>query len=194
MNAPRFDPQMVLLVVDLQNDFADPRGSLYVRGSERLVPVINDLVNEARRRGALVVYTQDWHPAVTPHFREFGGKWPAHCVAGTWGAAFVDGLRIEGPVLRKGTGEEDGYSAFSVQDLRTRGVRETPLYRMLHDRGILHVVVVGVAEEVCVRETALDARRLGFPTTVVSAAVQPIDAAAEPRVHEELEAAGVEWT
>ena len=79
-------PKAALIVVDVQNDFADPKGSLYVKGGEMVVPVINEQVEAARAAGALVVYTRDWHPTSTPHFQKDGGIWPVHCVKETWGA------------------------------------------------------------------------------------------------------------
>ena len=82
----RFDAATALIVVDLQNDFADPGGSLSVSGGEAIIPAVNAAVRDAADAGALVVATQDWHPETTPHFAKDGGIWPVHCVAGTWGA------------------------------------------------------------------------------------------------------------
>ncbi len=75
-----------LLVVDLQNDFADPAGSLAVRGGEAVVARANDHVQRAVAAGELVAYSQDWHPPHTPHFAHDGGVWPVHCVIDSWGA------------------------------------------------------------------------------------------------------------
>ena len=94
-----FDGRTALLVVDVQNDFAHPSGSLYIEGAEKLVGSINALVGQAVAGGAFVVYTQDYHPRVTPHFREHGGRWPKHCIQGTWGAELLAGLEIGGPIL-----------------------------------------------------------------------------------------------
>ena len=58
----RFDGETALIVVDVQNDFADPNGSLYVREGEAVVPLANGQIVEAEEAGALIVYTQDWHP------------------------------------------------------------------------------------------------------------------------------------
>ena len=96
-------------MVDVQNDFADPAGSLYVRGGEEIVPPVNAQIDEALAAGALVAYTQDWHPPTTHHFQKDGGIWPVHCVAGTWGAELHPDLRVEGPIVKKGSGGEDGY-------------------------------------------------------------------------------------
>src|SRR5881398_3476495 len=96
-----FDPHTALVVADVQNDFADPGGSLYVDGGETTIPAINALIDNALRAGAFVAYTQDWHPEHTPHFATEGGIWPVHCVHDTWGAAFHPDLRVKGEVVRK---------------------------------------------------------------------------------------------
>ena len=111
-----YDSTTALLVVDLQNDFADPAGGLYVKGGEEVVRPVGVEVGAAQNAGAAVVYTQDWHPATTPHFEKDGGVWPVHCVHDTWGAELHPDLLVQGPVVRKGTSGEDGYSAFSVRD------------------------------------------------------------------------------
>jgi Isochorismatase family len=125
--AGRYDPSTALIVVDLQNDFADPAGSLYVREGEMVVPVANTQIGVALEAGALVVYTQDWHPPSTPHFEKDGGLWPVHCVQDSWGAAFHPDLRVEGDVVRKGSRGEDGYSAFSVRDAQSGATAPTML-------------------------------------------------------------------
>jgi nicotinamidase/pyrazinamidase len=68
-----YDRSTALVVVDVQNDFADPKGSLYVGEGERVVPLVNREIQRARVAGALVACTQDWHPAQTPHFQSGGG-------------------------------------------------------------------------------------------------------------------------
>src|SRR5688572_9387028 len=112
---PTYDARTALLVVDVQNDFADPSGSLYVTGGEQVVREANAEIARARAGGASVVYSQDWHPSITPHFQKDGGIWPVHCVAGTWGAALHPDLVVAGPSIRKGEEGEDAYSAFSVR-------------------------------------------------------------------------------
>jgi nicotinamidase/pyrazinamidase len=161
-----FDPQSALVVVDVQNDFADPGGGLYVAGGEQVVPVVNAQVGAARAAGAPVFYTQDWHPPTTPHFAKDGGVWPVHCVQDTWGAELHPDLRVDGPVVRKGTGGEDGYSGFSVRDPVSGAESATRLGSLLDEAGVRRVVVVGLAGDVCVKATALDARRLGYESVV----------------------------
>jgi len=171
----RYDPETALIVVDVQNDFAHPEGSLYVKGGEEVVPVANREVERALEGGALVVYTQDWHPETTPHFQKDGGVWPVHCVQGTWGATFHPDLEVKGEVIRKGTGGEDGYSGFTVRDPRTGEESPTGLADLLRGRGITKVVVLGLATDYCVKETAIDAARLGFATRVLREGIRAVD-------------------
>ena len=172
-----YGPTDALIVVDVQNDFADPAGALYVRGGEEVVPVVNAEVVDALAAGAAVVYTQDWHPEVTPHFLADGGTWPVHCVGETWGAAFHPGLRVvEGaPVVRKGIDGRDGYSGFSVRDPKSGDVEATRLESLLREHRVERVVVAGLATDYCVVETALDARRLGHPTRVLLDGVRAVE-------------------
>jgi nicotinamidase/pyrazinamidase len=186
-----FDSKTALIVVDVQNDFASPTGSLYVAGGQDVVAPINTLVRSALTHGAFVVYTQDWHPEHTPHFKDDGGRWPKHCVKGSWGAELVRSLEVDGPVVQKGTAGEDGYSGFSVRDPETGTSHTTTLDRMLREREIARVVVVGLAQDVCVKDTALDAQRLGYATEVVASATRPVDADGGRRALTELSQAGV---
>src|SRR5918995_2233925 len=164
-----------LVVVDVQNDFADPDGSLYVRDADSVIDVANAEISAALVAGALVVYTQDWHPPETPHFQSGGGVWPAHCVQHSWGAQLHPNLRVAGEVVRKGQGGEDGYSGFTVRDPVTGEEAATPLEGLLRRRGVGRVVVVGLATDYCVKETALDAVRLGFDTVVLGELVRAVD-------------------
>ena len=170
-----YDARTALIVVDVQNDFADPQGALAVAGGDQVVPVANREIRRASESGALVVYTQDWHPPSTPHFAKDGGIWPVHCVRDTWGAELVADLDVAGPVVRKGTAGEDGYSGFTVRDPRTGSESPTGLGDLLRERGIERVVIMGLATDYCVKETGLDAVRAGFATTVLEDGVRAVD-------------------
>jgi Amidases related to nicotinamidase len=190
-----YDQQTALLVVDVQNDFADPAGGLYVTGGEDVVDPVNVEVAAAQNAGATIVYTQDWHPESTPHFEKDGGIWPVHCVGGTWGAELYPNLIVHGPVVRKGTGGEDGYSGFSVRDPVSGAATATQLQSLIPPE-VQRLVVVGLAGDYCVKETALDGVRLGydvetplFLTRFVN--LMPGD---DERTIEELRAAGVTAT
>lgn len=157
-----YGPDTAVVVVDMQVDFGHPSGSLYVRGGEQLVGPINELTREVVAAGGRTCFTQDWHPEQTPHFIAQGGIWPPHGVAGTPGAELLAELEVNGPVVQKGADGRDGYSGFSVRDPQTLETEATALGDMLRRDGVSRVVVVGLAGDYCVVETAVDAARLGF--------------------------------
>ncbi len=184
-----------LIVVDLQNDFADPAGSLAVDGGEAIIGPVNDEVRRAVATGSLVVATQDWHPSRTPHFVTDGGPWPVHCVAGTWGAALHPSFVLpdDAPRVHKGSNGEDGYSGFTTRDPTSGEERPTELASVLRDAGVRHVRVCGLATDYCVKATALDAVRLGFATTLLVDAIAAVnvDPGDGERAIAEMAAAGV---
>lgn len=190
-----YDPQTALLVVDVQNDFADPAGGLYVKGGEDVVDPVNVEVAAAQNAGATIVYTQDWHPESSPHFEKDGGIWPVHCVGGTWGAELYPNLIVHGPVVRKGTGGEDGYSGFSVRD-PVSGVATATQLQSLIPPEVQRLVVVGLAGDYCIKETALDGVRLGYDVETPLPLTRFVNLAPgdDERTIEELRAAGVTVT
>lgn len=165
-----------LVIIDVQNDFC-PGGALAVPGGDEIVPGINNLMNDFKD----IILTQDWHPAAHSSFASshpgkvpfdmvemaYGPQvlWPDHCVQGSRGAAFHDGLDTTraGLVIRKGMSLEiDSYSAFFENDRATA----TGLDGYLQTRGITALVMVGLATDFCVQFSALDAARLGYAVTV----------------------------
>lgn len=174
-----------LLVVDIQNDFL-PGGALAVPRGDEVVPVANRLMPAF----ALVVGTQDWHPADHLSFaRQHPGKrigetvpldgieqilWPAHCVQGSMGARFASGLRSHWMhrVFRKGTDVRiDSYGGFFDNGHR----KATGLHDYFQACGVDSVVIVGLALDVCVKFTALDAAELGYRTRVVEEGVRGVE-------------------
>jgi nicotinamidase/pyrazinamidase len=170
-----YDAATALIVVDVQNDFADPKGSLYVREGEETPALINREIERATAAGSAILYTQDWHPPRTPHFVTDGGIWPVHCVQETWGAEFHPALSVDGAVVRKGSNGEDGYSGFTMRDPVSEETKPTELHSLLKQRGVRRLVVAGLATDYCVKATALDGRSLGYETTVLSDAVRAVD-------------------
>ena len=191
-----YDERTALIVTDIQNDFADPKGNLYVHGGERAAEAANREIERARAAHATIVYTQDWHPEATPHFAKDGGRWPVHCVHDSWGASFHPDLLVapDSEIVRKGTGGEDGYSGFTVRDPTSGAEEGTRLERLLRDHHVRRVVLLGLATDYCVKDTGLDALAKGFETVVVADAVRAVDL--EPgdgeRAIEELRRAGAE--
>jgi nicotinamidase/pyrazinamidase len=172
---PIYDATTALIVVDVQNDFADPGGSLYVKTGEQVVPLINDEIARVVAAGGRVFYTQDWHPESTPHFEKDGGIWPVHCVMGTWGSELHPGLSVGGPVVRKGSNGEDGYSGFSMRDPVSGTTVPTALGDLLGEAGVTRLVVCGLATDYCVKATVLDGRERGYPVTVLGIAIRAVD-------------------
>ncbi len=186
-----FAPESALIVVDMQNDFAHPDGSLYVEGADAVIAAVNAQIVRALAADSIVVYTRDWHPESTPHFEKDGGIWPVHCVAGTWGAAYHDRVLVAGPEIRKGGNGEDGYSGFSMRDPVSGEEASTGLSEALGDAQ--SVVVTGLALDYCVKETALDARRHSLDVLLplgATAAVNLAEGDGDAALRE-LETAGV---
>lgn len=179
--------QRALILVDIQKDFM-PDGSLPVPDGYAVVPVANEL----QPLFDVVVASKDWHPEGHVSFASaHEGQeqfeqitlpdgltqmmWPDHCIQNTDGAEFVDGLdtsRVQ-KVFHKGIDPSlDSYSAFFDNGHK----RATGLGDWLKERGVDEVYLVGVATDVCVRYTALDAaRELGFDTHVVEEGVRGVD-------------------
>jgi nicotinamidase/pyrazinamidase len=154
-----------LLIIDFQNDFV-PGGALPVPDGDRIASRVSELVDSGRFD--VIVATRDWHPSDHDSFREQGGPWPPHCVQGSPGAELhpsLDRSRIDVVVDAGYRAALEGYSGFE----------ETDLDRVLRDRGVDAVTVVGLATDYCVRHTALDALRAGFRVTVDREGVRGID-------------------
>lgn len=174
-----------LIIVDLQRDFL-PGGALAVEEGDAVIPIINDLMPGAD----FVVATRDWHPPDHVSFAEnHGGRqrgdvieldglkqtlWPAHCIQNTPGAEFpaeLDTGRIE-RVFEKGTDPGvDSYSGFFDNGRR----HATGLHDYLQDRAARTVWLAGLATDVCIRATALDAIDLGYDTYVVEDACRAVN-------------------
>ena len=170
------------MIVDFQNDFT-PGGALAVPQGDEIAEKLNELA--ASDRFDLVVATRDWHPPEHSSFAGQGGPWPPHCVAGTEGAELSPGLdaALVDVVVDKGTDPTtEGYSGFDGTDLAA----------LLRERGIEEITVVGLATDYCVKNTVLDARRLGFEVDVDAAGIRAVDV--EPgdgqRAIDEMTAAG----
>jgi nicotinamidase/pyrazinamidase len=173
----RYDTSTALIVVDMQNDFADPAGSLSVADGAAIVPAVNGEIAMARSARSLIVLTQDWHPETTPHFAKDGGVWPVHCLADSWGAELHPALTVptDAERIRKGVNGEDGYSGFTTRDPTTNETNPTELDIRLRERGVRRVVVVGLATDYCVKATAMDAVGLGYETSVLTDAIAAVD-------------------
>ncbi|MGB9914037.1 MAG: nicotinamidase [Candidatus Bathyarchaeales archaeon] len=157
-----------LMIVDVQNDFCSG-GALPVPEGEQVVPVLNDYIRIFKKANAKIVATRDWHPPNHISFKAQGGPWPPHCVQNTEGARFHPNLKLPNDVsiISKATDPlKEAYSGFDG----------TELADMLNKAGVTRVFVGGLATDYCVKNTALDARKLGFETVLLLDAVRGIDA------------------
>ena len=175
----RYGVTTALMVVDVQNDFAQAR-RLSLRGSggeDTWSKSPTHEVKAARRCWGDGRLHPGLAPGVdTPHFANgTAGIWPVHCVGDTWGAELHPDLLVDGARIRKGTGGEDGYSGFSVRHPVTGDESPTELEGMLRDREVTRVVVVGLATDYCVKETAIDAARARFATTLLADGIRAVN-------------------
>jgi len=171
-----------LMIVDVQRDFL-PGGALAVEGGDEVVPVLNRWLAAARRQGVPVFATRDWHPPDHISFAERDGPWPRHCVQNTPGAEFAPDLNLppETRSLCKGRDvDAEQYSPFDKTDLD-----ET-----LRNEGIQRLWIGGLAQDVCVRQTVLDARNAGFDVHVLAAATRPVNPDDGEKALQEMQAAG----
>ncbi len=138
----------VLLVVDMQNDFCREEGSLFLERSRNIVDNVVKAVEGAKKEGKFVIYTQDWHRKQDTEFK----LWPEHCLEGSWGAEVIDELPEPDYFVKKRR-----YSAFLMTDL--------PL--LLREISAEEITIAGVAADVCVMHTAVDALQHGYTVSVL---------------------------
>jgi len=161
-----------LIVVDVQRDFC-PGGALPASGCERILPAINRYVAVAPELSMPIYASRDWHPAITSHFKAYGGEWPPHCVQGSRGAEFHPGLNLpaSATIISKGDDpERPGYSAFDGHRPDGR-----PLLQDLRAQDIHTLYIAGVATDYCVKRTAIDALQAGLHVIVLTDAIAGID-------------------
>jgi nicotinamidase/pyrazinamidase len=174
-------PRSVLLVVDMQVDFM-PGGALAVTSGDEIIDGVNACMRQFFDAGAIVVLTQDWHPAGHASFASSHAHkqvydpvkgipgigpilWPDHCIQGSPGAMIHDLVDLDRAhlILRKGFNAQiDSYSAFTENDKRT----STGLAGFLKEKGIVNVFICGLAYDYCVYYSAIDAASAGFKTSV----------------------------
>ncbi|CCH60227.1 hypothetical protein TBLA_0C04280 [Henningerozyma blattae CBS 6284] len=185
-----------LLIIDVQNDFLPPNGSLAVPGGTEVISPILGLLKS--QNWDIVVLSRDWHPSDHKSFDIHGGPWPVHCVQGSSGSQFNNELLVglesnntQYQVVSKGTdSQRECYSAFNDET----GEPATPLHSILKEKGVSAVTVVGVALDYCVKHTALDSASLGYTTRVLRDSTRPVNTSSEAveAVVNELETAGVQ--
>jgi nicotinamidase/pyrazinamidase len=163
-----------LLVVDMQNCFL-PGGNLAISGSNRVLQPVNQMIKAFIKRGLPMAFSRDWHPADHISFKEQGGPWPAHGVAGTNDASFSPELNLPagGAVFSKATTKNtEEYSAFLAT-----GENELTLQSWLAKHNVNRVWIAGLATDYCVLNTVLDLRQAGYAVMVLTDAVHAVNVA-----------------
>lgn len=175
-----------LLIIDVQNDFCKG-GALPAKNTKSLIQPLNETISWTINHNTICVLTRDWHPKDHCSFISQGGPWPDHCVKGTAGANFAEGLIIPYSTLvvdiKKDTIKDVmSYSAFG----------STNLAKELYKRKVVEVSVAGIATEYCVKETVLDALRYNFKVSILSDLIRSVDIHPEDslRAIEEMVSAG----
>lgn len=143
-----------LIIVDMQNDFVHPEGKLFSPNAQSIIKPIGTLLENARKVGVKVIYTQDTHFLEDPV--EFP-IWGEHVVKGSWGWQIIDVLK---PLEREIVIEKLRYDAFFG----------TPLDHILRIYNIRHLVIVGTVANICVLHTVSSARLHNYDVIV------PVDA------------------
>lgn len=212
MAANDFKP--ALIIVDFQEDFCPPNGSLAVTNGRDILPTLNKLLDLPF---TLKIATKDWHPADHISFasNHVGKKpfvdfttvinptnadetyetrlWPDHCIQNTKGAELVPELDVKKVhnVVEKGQRKEvEMYSAF-YDPLEKPRVSDSGLAAVLREAGITDVYVVGLAADYCVKATAMDAAKEGFKTYIIEEGTRPVDEDLWKEVQVELASKGV---
>lgn len=172
-----------LILVDVQVDFC-PGGALPIASGDEVVPVLNNLIAAAKDQSIPIYASRCWHPPGHISFVESGGLWPPHCLQDTSGADFHPGLAVPDTtvIVTKGVRlDQDQNSAFD----------QTGLADHLKKRGVQRLWVGGLAEDVCVVATALDARESGFEVVLVQEATRPVSARSGEAARRRMREAGV---
>ncbi|KAB7624094.1 nicotinamidase [Alkalilimnicola sp. S0819] len=180
---PKLQAGDALLLVDVQNDFC-PGGSLPIPGGDAVVPVLNRWIDAARQAGVPIYASRCWHPAEHVSFESREGPWPSHCLQNSPGADFHPDLRLpeDAVLITKGERfDRDQNSAFD----------DTGLAQRLRDDGVHRLYLGGLAEDVCVLASALDARREGFEVVLIDEATRPITPEGGLQARRRMREAGV---
>ena len=143
-----------LLIADIQRDFL-PGGALEIRGSGEILPVLSTYILRFHTRRLPIFLTRDWHPPNHCSFRDQGGPWPVHCVAGTPGSLPPAGFETPASaviIYKAIDPDREAYSAFY----------RTALDRHLRALGVRRLFIGGLATDYCVMHTVTDALSLGY--------------------------------
>ncbi|KAF3430782.1 hypothetical protein E2986_00348 [Frieseomelitta varia] len=100
--------------------------------------------------------------------------WPRHCIQDSWGAELHKDLKIVDNAIKiyKGTNPEvDSYSVF----WDNKKMMETSLSSQLQEKSATDIYICGLAYDVCVGATAIDALTNGYRTILIDDCSRGVD-------------------
>jgi nicotinamidase/pyrazinamidase len=156
-----------LIVADVQKDFC-PGGALPVPRGDEVILALNDYIKIFKKANARIFATRDWHPPNHISFKAQGGPWPPHCIQNSEGAQFHPDLKLpsDTTIVSKAMDPlKEAYSGFEGTDLAVT----------LKKQGVTRVFVGGLTTDYCVKNTVLDARKLGFEVVLLMDAIRGIN-------------------
>jgi nicotinamidase/pyrazinamidase len=180
-----FHPGDALVIVDVQLDFC-PGGALPIEKGDEVVPILNRCIAAASANRIPIYASRDWHPIDHISFKQQGGLWPPHCIQDTEGARFHSSLQLPASVIKITKGvrfDQDQNSVFDATGLTCE----------LRRRGIKRLWVGGLAEDVCVLATVVDACRDGFEVVVIDNATLPVSRDSGARARRQMHEAGARF-
>jgi nicotinamidase/pyrazinamidase len=157
-----------LCLVDVQNDFC-PGGALAIEEGDKIIPILNRWIKAALEKEIPIYASRDWHPAKHVSFKEQGGLWPPHCVQDTEGAAFHRDLDLPESVVKITKGVRFDQDQNSVFD-------QTGLPKQLERDEVKRLWIAGLALDVCVLASVLDALSAGFEAGLILEGTKPVAA------------------
>lgn len=160
-------PNTALIMVDMQRDFCSG-GALAVNEGGQVIPALNRYAALFKKKGLPIYVTRDWHPKNHISFKKQGGPWPPHCIQESRGAEFHPELKLPSPTVVISKGTSSGADAYS-------GFEGTNLALHLKQKGIKELLIGGLATDYCVKNTVLDACRLGFVTYLLTDAIRGVE-------------------
>ena len=187
-----------LVVVDMLYDFID--GSLACQNSEEAVrQTLRFIDSQTKGQNGEeheildtfpILFIRDHHPADHSSFKEFGGIWPAHCVAGTHGGDIHKDLM---PYVKEELTFDKGCDKSIEQYSGCEGMNSAgqSLGEILELRDTTDVYVCGIATEYCVRNTCEDLLKSGFKVRLLKDCIGYVDLQGHAKALEEMSAEGI---
>lgn len=187
-----------LVVVDMLYDFID--GSLACQNADNAIKETLKFI-DAQTKGQggdeheildtfPILFIRDHHPADHSSFKEQGGIWPVHCVAGTRGGEIHEALM---PYVREELTFDKGCDKEIEQYSGIEGINnaEQSLGEVLELLDTTDVYVCGIATEFCVRNTCEDLLKAGFKVHLLSECIAYVDHDGHVKALDEMRANGI---